>query len=267
MIRRDQIEDNFANAPPNILEVTRTHNRALTWLTEMEIISEERPCVEDGCDGVMTWTVDSNRPDGQIFRCLRCYARCSIRRDTIFEGSRLTLMELARVYFHYFLNRVSIRRCSLELNLSKKSVGRLYTKIRRAISDYVIDVLQAGGLLGTVPQQGPNVPPQHQYPVVEVDESLFAHTTQHGVRQQVWVFGIFDRGTQQCRMFVVPNRSAETLEELIQEHVAVGAVIYSDGWAGYNGLVNLGYQHRRVLHNQGFGFGLDTTNGIESCWS
>jgi len=54
---------------------------------------------------------------------------------------------------------------------------------------------------------------------------------------------------------------------LIEENVNPDAVIYTDGWRGYAGLAEHGYDHRVVLHNQGFGTGLDTTNGIESCWS
>jgi len=68
-------------------------------------------------------------------------------------------------------------------------------------------------------------------------------------------------------MFAVPDRSGPTLLTIIEENVDQESVIYTDGWAAYRGLANLGYEHRVVVHNQGFGRGLDTTNGIESCWS
>ncbi len=214
----------------------------------------------------MTWIRESTRPDGFIFRCSTCDAKCSIRHGTIFQGSHLTLMELTRIYFHYFLNRVSIKRCARELSISKKTIGKLYSKLRSTISQYVTEVLQAD-LLGEIVQEGEHVPEEHMYPVVEVDESLFTHTTLAGVRVQVWVFGIYDRGSDQCRLFVIPDRTAETLENLIIQNVAPDTVIHSDGWAGYGNLRNLNYIHRVVVHAAGFGHGLDTTNGIESIWS
>jgi len=127
--------------------------------------------------------------------------------------------------------------------------------------------MQGDTPLGEQPQHGDNVPEEHAYPVVEVDESLFTHRTENGVREQVWVLGIFDRGTGNCRMFVVPDRASETLMPIIQENVAEECVIYTDGWAAYQRLADLGYIHRVVVHAHGFGRGLDTTNGIESCWS
>jgi len=143
----------------------------------------------------------------------------------------------------------------------------VYGKVRRGISEYVIERLQGGPLLGIVPQRGQNVPQEHRYPVVEVDESLFTHLTEEGHREQIWVVGIYDGGTEDVRMFFVENRQANTLLDLIEENVDANAVIYTDGWRAYAGLGNRGYEHRVVIHELGFGAGLDTTNGIESCWS
>jgi len=71
----------------------------------------------------------------------------------------------------------------------------------------------------------------------------------------------------QVRMFPVRDRSAQTLIPINEENVHPDAVIYTDGWRGYNSLAARGYQHRIVIHEGGFSRGLDTTNGIESCWS
>jgi hypothetical protein len=112
-------------------------------------------------------------------------------------------MELTRIYFHYFLEKVSIKRCSRELHLTQKTVGKLYAKIRSAISSYVIEDLKADTLLGELPQYGENMDEQDQYPVVEIDESLFSHFTEQGVRTQVWVWVcmIEDRITAVCLFY------------------------------------------------------------------
>jgi transposase-like protein len=267
MIRRQQIEQNFQAAQANVLELTRSHDHILTWLADQGLISRMKRCVTENCQGIMSWKRDTSRPDGYIFNCHVCDAKSSIRRNTLFEGSHLSLMELTRIYFHYFLEKVSIKRCSRELHLTQKTVGKLYAKIRSAISSYVTEDLQGDTLLGELPQDSENMDEQDQYPVVEIDESLFSHFTEQGVRTQVWVLGMYDRGSDHCRMFVVPDRTSETLTNLILENVAPDTVIYTDGWAGYNNLRNLGYVHRVVIHARGFGRGLDTTNNIESCWS
>jgi hypothetical protein len=51
--------------------------------------------------------------------------------------------------------------------------------------------------------------------------------------------------------------------------IALNAVINSDGWRGYDGLVDVGYsKHFRVHHGQDeFVRGTHHVNGIESFWS
>jgi len=62
------------------------------------------------------------------------------------------------------------------------------------------------------------------------------------------VFGIFER---EGRVYieVVPDCKEITLQALIKAKVSIESVIYSDGWRGYNGLVDVGYsKHFRVTH-------------------
>ena len=57
---------------------------------------------------------------------------------------------------------------------------------------------------------------------------------------------------------------------MIQNHVnnRYGVTrVYTDGLQSYNNLDALGYDHRVIPHNQGFGEGSETTNHIESFWS
>ncbi len=58
----------------------------------------------------------------------------------------------------------------------------------------------------------------------------------------------------------------QTLQAVILGKVALESVIYSDGWRGYSGLVDVGYsKHLRVNHGQNeFADGAKHINGIES---
>lgn len=107
---------------------------------------------------------------------------------------------------------------------------------------------------------------------VEVDESFFGARRVKGKRGRgaygkTIVFGIFKRnGTVYTE--IVPDCSKRTLQRAIRGHVAPDSVIYSDGWRGYNGLVDVGYgKHLRVNHgNDEFVRGQVHINGIEGFW-
>ena len=59
----------------------------------------------------------------------------------------------------------------------------------------------------------------------------------------------------------VPDRSAETLLPIIQEWCLPGSIIYSDGWAAYNGITALGFRHMVVVHQHHF---VDPTTGVHT---
>lgn len=108
---------------------------------------------------------------------------------------------------------------------------------------------------------------------VEVDESYFGARRVRGkpgrgASGKTPVFGIFERGGQVFTE-IVRDCSKPSLQALIRGRVSLDSVIHSDGWAGYDGLVDLGYnKHFRVRHRQGeYARGKNHINGIESFWS
>jgi len=106
---------------------------------------------------------------------------------------------------------------------------------------------------------------------VEVDESLFGARWVKGKRGRgaygkTTVFGIYERNGH-VYTEVVPDCSKATLQAIIRGKVAVETVINSDGWKGYNGLVDIGYGHFRVDHSKDeFARGQTHVNGIEGFW-
>ena len=67
---------------------------------------------------------------------------------------------------------------------------------------------------------------------------------------------------------IVPNCQKKTLQAIIRGKVDVSAMVNTDGWRGYDGLVDVGYdRHFRVHHGQDeFVQGAAHINGIESFW-
>ena len=109
--------------------------------------------------------------------------------------------------------------------------------------------------------------------VVELDESYFGPKRIPGVRGRgaggkTIVFGIFKRNDN-VYTEIVPDASKATLIKVIRGHVSIESVIHTDGWRGYNGLVDVGYsKHFRVRHGDNeFANGSRHINGIESFWS
>ncbi|CAF0948312.1 unnamed protein product [Brachionus calyciflorus] len=111
--------------------------------------------------------------------------------------------------------------------------------------------------------------------VVEIDGSLFVRVKHNKgkdlKREQVWVFGLYERESARCLFFVVVKRNAVNLLNLIYKYVAPNSIIYSDCWSSYNRIKRLdkNYIHRTVNHDLYFVDPLTGchTNSIESIWN
>ncbi len=116
---------------------------------------------------------------------------------------------------------------------------------------------------------------EHQSPIsgeVEVDESFFGARRVRGKRGRgaagkTIVFGVFKRNGS-VYTEIVPDCKKATLQGIIRGRVTLDSVIYSDGWRGYNGLIDVGYgKHFRVHHGRNeFAKGRNHINGIEGFW-
>ena len=108
---------------------------------------------------------------------------------------------------------------------------------------------------------------------VEVDECYFGARRVRGKRGRgaagkTPVFGLLKRSGK-VYTEIVPDCSKVTLQAIIRGRIAPEVVIHSDGWRGYDGLVDVGYaKHFRVDHGVNeFVTGAHHINGIESFWS
>jgi len=111
--------------------------------------------------------------------------------------------------------------------------------------------------------------------VVHVDESVVTKRKYHRGRAipQVWALGIYDSTLRVGYVAIVRNRRAATIMEHIERVVRPGTEIWTDQFASYQGLGNVGgvapYVHRTVNHSKNF---VDPvtgvcTNAVETFWS
>jgi len=89
---------------------------------------------------------------------------------------------------------------------------------------------------------------------VEIDESYFGPRRVRGKRGRgangkPIVFGLFKRNGR-VYTEIIPDAKALT-QVLVRGKVSLETVIHPDGWRGYDGLVDLGYEkHFRVNHGK-----------------
>ena len=108
---------------------------------------------------------------------------------------------------------------------------------------------------------------------VELDESYFGARRVRGKRGRgaygkTIVFGLLKRGGK-VYTEIVPDCKSKTLQDIVRGKVSAELIIHTDGWRGYDGLVDIGYnKHFRVNHgNNEFANKQTHINGIESFWS
>jgi transposase-like protein len=171
-----------------------------------------------------------------------------------YRCSKISERKFLRVLRHFALDLTASRTAQLT-GLQRKSVTTIFLKIRERIAE---ECERASPFSSCE---------------VEVDESYFGARRVRGKRGRgaggkSIVFGIFKRNG--CVYTeIVPDCKKATLQAIIRGYIAAEAVIHSDGWRGYDGLVDVGYsKHFRVNHGSNeFVRGTAYVNGIEGFWS
>ena len=184
----------------------------------------------------------------------------SIRHNTIFYCSKLTLQTFIQVIYYWCLE-FSEGQISNMLNISIRTIQDLFAAFRMACKIYFND--------NPVKLGGPGT-------IVQVDESCFSHKAKYhrgrGPSAPLWVFGIVDCSTKPAMgyMEIVERRDAATLLPIIKKVVREGSVIHSDEWKAYCKIAESeNYNHNTVNHTLHFvdpNTGVHTQN-IESYWN
>ena len=177
----------------------------------------------------------------------------------MFRNSKLSNYKVKKVISCFCVD-INATKTALLLDLNRNTINYWFNVFRRSI--YLHQEAIKEQIIGNV----------------EVDEAYFGATRQRGFHGKLKrgrgtlkqpVFGIFERDGR-VYTEIVPDCKKVTLQAVIKGKVSIESVIYSDGWRGYNGLVDVGYsRHFRVNHgaNEFARDGHCHINGIESFWS
>ena len=165
--------------------------------------------------------------------------------------------KLSEVKFRYLLRLFALDLTASDAarltGLSVRALSAVYRHLRRRLQTWCPVPAELDG-------------------AVELDESYFGPRRVRGKRGRgaggkTIVFGLFKRGGQ-VYTEIVPDCSKKTLQAIIRGKIDAAAMVNTDGWRGYDGLVDVGFdRHFRVRHDQDeFVQGASHINGMESFW-
>ena len=191
-------------------------------------------------------------------RCRECKGKpmFSVKTGTVMERSNIKYREWAvGIYlFSANLKGVSSMKLHRSLGMSQKSAWYMMHRLRKAYETKI----------------GPFAGP------VEADETFMGgkEGNKHGKDKlragrgtagKTAVAGVKDRETNQVAARVVPDTTAATLQEFVEEHSERDAMVYTDEASAY---VGIDRRHERLNHSaREYVNGMAHTNGIESFWS
>ena len=211
----------------------------------------------------------------RIWKCRDCGRQYSAKLGTIFEDSPIPLDKwmLAVWLIVNCKNGVSSYEIAKDVKVTQKSAWFMLHRIREAMGTKGF---------GAKPKLGHSDGGNG----VEVDETFVGgrfrnmHKDKKVELQRLRgeqiepdlhigkaiVMGMLDRDLREVRAHVIPNVQRETLQNAILKHVKYGSRVFTDEWAGYNGL-NYRFVHDVVNHIETYVNGQVHTQGIENFWS
>jgi transposase len=194
----------------------------------------------------------NNRP---VYSCEFCGSHVYPMAGTIFEGTRFSHLRLwfkAIAYMAVTRCGISSRQLSRDLGVTVKTGWRMFTQIRKILSENG----DGSPLTG----------------IVEVDETYVGGHRPgkrgRGAEGKTIVMGMVERNGR-VRARIIPDVKARTLLPAIDATVSKDAVVHTDDLASYRGLGKMGYAQFTVAHSEKVyvtGDGIHT-NSIEGFWS
>lgn len=229
----------------------------IAWLRQQGLLATDVDCPR--CGQPMRDRPLRSVMEGRCWRCRNdaCRKYVNLRYGSFFEKSHLSLEAIITVTFMWAIE-LTEWQIESQARIGHEAAVQWLQCLRDECS---WDLVQAPRPIGGVGH------------IVAIDESLLARR-KVGNRQgrpvpQQWVFGGVDLQTKNFFMELVPQRDQATLFPVLQRNILPGTMIWSDGWAAYNNIPTLGYQHQVVNHQQHF---VDPVTGVhtndsESRWN
>lgn len=175
-----------------------------------------------------------------LLKCKRCRKKISVTAGTIFQDSHIPLTLIFQAMWYVVCQKNGVSALSLQEILGVGSYETAWSwlhKLRTAMVRPGRELLS-----GTI----------------EVDETLVGGS-QSGKRgrgaegKELVLVAVEDQGKKgigRIRLKHIGDASSRTLNTAIEEMIAPGSTIRTDGWKGYAGLTKKGFTHVVVKHTE-----------------
>lgn len=221
--------DDYPEDMAGLIRNFRTEESCLSYLEHLRWPEGYR-CSR--CNGVNFWRKTRGR-----LRCRACRHETTVTAGTLFQDTRKPLRLWFQAIWYVVNQKNGVSALGLQRALGLGSYQTAWDwlhKLRRAMVRPNRDKLS-----GTV----------------EVDESFIGGERSgprgRGAEGKSLIFiavEAAEHGIGRIRLQIIPNASGSTLIKAVQDCVAEGSTILSDGWDGYNRLPDHGYIHKPVTH-------------------
>ena len=171
----------------------------------------------------------------RLYRCRQCDYQVSVTAGTIFQDTRKPLRLWFRAIWHVTSQKIGVSALGLQRVLGLPRYETTWTwlqKLRVAMVRPGRDRLSG---------------------IIEVDETYIGGEKPGkrgrgaGGKALVMVAAQENEGhIGRIRLCRVPDASAESLSQAVQDTVEPGSMVRTDGWGGYGQLTSLGYVHAVV---------------------
>ncbi|HSY00672.1 MAG TPA: IS1595 family transposase [Acidobacteriaceae bacterium] len=248
------------DAPKTLLEAIKYFNDEQVCINAVAEMRWPNGVVCPRCNGDQPYWFETQKR----WKCRKCRKQFSVKVGSIFEDSPISLQKWlpALWMLSNCKNGVSSYEIARDLGVTQKTAWFMLQRLR-----LVLRSNESGKMSG---HGGP----------IEIDETFvggnlkFMHRDKKvryekrgGSHGKAVVMGMLERETRQVRAKVIPDVKRETLQSEIFNQIQRKATIYSDGYAGYDGLKVRNFIHETVNHAEEYVRGQVHTQGIENFWS
>ncbi len=209
------------------------------------------------------------RLEDERWRCSRCQKRFGLLTDTWLSHTRFELAEIYELLFWFELE-LTDHGIARRLEAPYHRVHRFLLELRRAIAafeDRSIALLD-GEVEVDETYVGPRFQNRRRANRRKLRKSGQVLSGRGARRLKQAVFGIYERTDGIVYVQPIPSVSRETLQSIIHQKVSIETTIYSEAWAGYEGLAEDYAGHEILRHRvREYVRGTASINGIEGFWA
>ena len=238
--------------------------------TMMQVLNTEEACINHfraarwpngvvcpHCGAVKVYNLNN-----QTHKCAECKIKFSIRHNTIFTDSKISLQKWFMAIYLITSHKKGISSCQLarDIKVTQKTAWFMLHRIRNAT-----DAPESSEMLnGTVEVDetyvGGKEKNKHQHKRTKGTQGAGSHKT------KTVIFGMVKRNGE-LRLKKIPRTDSATVAPIILSNVCPTSIVNTDEASAYN-WVKGSYKHDVVAHNAGeYVRGESYTNTIEGVFS